>query len=472
MDNSSIEEAKSYHQITKRTPEDGPKVTEPSRHAKTYLDVAVSPLADNVQLSGMSTLDALANTEFDEDIEVDMAHLSGILEAATSYIRQSRQQHGACCTEIYVVATEMAGLPAGVYHVDSQTFTLKRLREGDHRPDLVATAGDNQSLAAAPVTVILSAVLTDSYRTILSETGRILARVLAAASGAHIAASVEMSFVDAQVNGLLGLDGQSEAALCLIPLGRSLDWAEHVGERVLPAVGVKTERPVLVGSSDPDLAKIHRASSLLSNEETRPLRGPCTRLFSEILDATRIDRPTRESRPLGEVLGEEPNPGCAANTMDIHGLSALLHQATVDLPADFLEGSETSLLDPYLVVQRVDGLEPGLYEFRPHTRGLARIQSGDLSPALEQSLVSSPVDPPAAVHLILASDLAPVLERFGNRGYRLAQVEAGIVAGRLALAAQSMGLGAPVLEFFDDAMSRLLSPYADGKEVMLTLGLG
>ena len=123
-------------------------------------------------------------------------------------------------------------------------------------------------------------------------------------------------------------------------------------------------------------------------------------------------------------------------------------------------------------MHRIDGLEPGVYVFRPHNRGLARIHAEDLGPALEQSLVSRPVDQLAAVHLILATDLAPILERFGNRGYRLTQVEAGMTAGRLALAAQSMGLGAPVLDFFDDGMSRVLSPHADGKEVILTLGLG
>lgn len=472
MDNRRIEEAKGYHRISKRTLAQGPKVVQPSGQAKTYIDAPVCPLEKNVSLPSLGTLDALANTEFDEDIEVDVAHLSGVLEAAISFIRQRRQIHGVCLSEVYVVSTEMPGLPAGVYHVDSQAGVLKRLREGDYRPDLVATAGDNQSLAAAPVTVILSAALNGSYRTLLSDTGQVLARILATASAARIAASAEMSFVDAQVNALLGLDGQSEAALCLVPLGRSLDWAEHVGERVLPEVHATTKPQVRAEFSDPDMTKIHVASSLLSNEETRPLQGPCTRPLPEIPHATHLHRVVKKSRPLGEVLKQEPTRGYAGKSMDIDELSALLHQATVAVSTDFLEGPETSLLDPYLVVQRIAGLEPGLYEFRPDTRGLARLFAGDLGTALEQSLVSPPVGQPAAVHLILVSDLAPVLERFGNRGYRLTQVEAGITAGRFALAAQSMGLGAPVLDFFDDEMSRLLSPYADGKEVILTLGLG
>ena len=46
MDNRSIEEAKSYHQITKRTPADGAKARKPTGQAKVYTDAAVSPAAE------------------------------------------------------------------------------------------------------------------------------------------------------------------------------------------------------------------------------------------------------------------------------------------------------------------------------------------------------------------------------------------------------------------------------------------
>jgi len=473
MDNRIIEEAKRFHEITKRTAGDDQKARQrKSPEAKVYVGAAVSPLEQNVPMPGTATLDALANTEFDEELEVDLTRLSQILGAAASFIRQGRSERGTCPTEVYLVSSEVPGLRTGIYHLDPDAFALNQLREGDHRPDLVATAGDNQSLAAAPTTLILSAALTASYRRILSDTGRILARILAAASAAQLASSVEMSFVDVLVNRLLGLDGRSEAALCLIPLGRSLDWAEHVGERALPAVKVKTTPRDLDGSLDLHAGKIHSASSLLSNEETRPLRGPCPRPLPENRVDTRLDPSTKTSRPLSEVLQEETNRDCTGKSMDLSQLSALLHHATVDLPADFLEGPETSLLDLYLVVHRVTGLGPGLYTFRPGTSGLTREHAGALGAALEKSLARSSVGHDAAAHLILVSDLDPILERFGNRGYRLAQVEAGVTAGRLGLAAQSIGLGAPVLDFFDDEMSRFLSPYANGKAMILALGLG
>ena len=53
-----------------------------------------------------------------------------------------------------------------------------------------------------------------------------------------------------------------------------------------------------------------------------------------------------------------------------------------------------------------------------------------------------------------ASDLDAVLGALGGRGYRAAQLEAGIAAGRFALAAFTLGYGATGLTFYDEAVSR------------------
>ena len=71
-----------------------------------------------------------------------------------------------------------------------------------------------------------------------------------------------------------------------------------------------------------------------------------------------------------------------------------------------------------------------------------------------------------------AHDLDPILERFGNRGYRLAQLEASITAGKIYLAAYSQRLGATGLTFYDDEVTRFFSPHAEGKSVMFLVALG
>jgi hypothetical protein len=49
----------------------------------------------------------------------------------------------------------------------------------------------------------------------------------------------------------------------------------------------------------------------------------------------------------------------------------------------------------------------------------------------------------------LCTRLEEILDTLGDRGYRVAQAEAGIVAGRLQLAAFTLGYGATGLTFYD-----------------------
>ncbi|MEK7806342.1 MAG: hypothetical protein AAB528_01285, partial [Chloroflexota bacterium] len=58
------------------------------------------------------------------------------------------------------------------------------------------------------------------------------------------------------------------------------------------------------------------------------------------------------------------------------------------------------------------------------------------------------------------------------RGYRMSQLEAAIMGGRLYLGAYAQGLGATGLTFFDDEVTEFFSPHAQGKSVMFLVALG
>src|SRR4030095_12335268 len=83
-----------------------------------------------------------------------------------------------------------------------------------------------------------------------------------------------------------------------------------------------------------------------------------------------------------------------------------------------------------------------------------------------------PPAPAAAVNVYSLTDLACVLERFGNRGYRAAQLEGGITGGRLYLAAYALGFGATGLTLFDHEVTGLFSPHAGGKSFIFPTALG
>ena len=86
---------------------------------------------------------------------------------------------------------------------------------------------------------------------------------------------------------------------------------------------------------------------------------------------------------------------------------------------------------------------------------------------LEQDL---PAD--ACVDIFFLADLKRILERYGNRGYRAVQLEAGAIGGRIYLAAYAQHLGATGLTFFDDDVINFFSPHATDKSAIFLLAIG
>ena len=89
----------------------------------------------------------------------------------------------------------------------------------------LATADD--AVAAQPASVILSAIYwrntwkyqARGYRHLFWDAGTLLAQLLAAARALDVPARLVTGFVDAQLNGLLGLDAAKEGALVVVPVG-------------------------------------------------------------------------------------------------------------------------------------------------------------------------------------------------------------------------------------------------------------
>jgi hypothetical protein len=70
------------------------------------------------------------------------------------------------------------------------------------------------------------------------------------------------------------------------------------------------------------------------------------------------------------------------------------------------------------------------------------------------------------------ADVERILARAGNRGYRVANLEAGIIGGRLYLAAYAQHFGATGLTFYDREVVQFFSPHARGKDAIFVTALG
>ena len=284
----------------------------------------------------------------------------------------------------------------------------------------------------------------------------------------------------AEVNRLLDLDTRREVSLCLVPIGRTSE-SSLPASREVPTLGLETiplsEREV----EYPAMLAIHDESSLESVEEVNLWRGKPPILPSSVLpgEAVRLPHQPEEDQPKDTIEKVILRRGFTrtfdkAASITLAQLSTILDYATRGLPADFLEplGGHAQLNDLYLIVHSVQGLKPGAYFVRRELNTPEALKEGEFRAeahhlGLEQEL---PAD--ACVDIFFLADLKRILERYGNRGYRAVQLEAGAIGGKIYLAAYTQHLGATGLTFFDDDVIKFFSPHAKDKSAIFLLAIG
>jgi SagB-type dehydrogenase family enzyme len=115
-------------------------------------------------------------------------------------------------------------------------------------------------------------------------------------------------------------------------------------------------------------------------------------------------------------------------------------------------------LDTYLVVNRVEGLEPGLYRYNVEAASLESVSQGDLSAAIAAACLDQEMAADAAVVFVWVAVPMRAKRRYRERGYRYIYMDAGHIGQNLHLAAVALGLGCCAIgAFFDDEVNEILS---------------
>lgn len=464
---------------------------------KVYQALEPMPLPRGLQPSGVAALDALSASHAETGGErlPDLQLLASVLHHSAGITKRIRYPQGemlfraASCTgalyhiDLYLVCGDLPDLEAGVYHFGVHDFALRRLRHGDFRGELVRATAAEPAVAAAPAVLVCSSTFwrnawkyqARTYRHCFWDSGTILANLLAMTAAHRLPARVVLGFVDDRVNRLLGLDTQREVALALVPLGRGSSPGQA------PEVEPLTLETMPLSRSEvdyPAIRKMHEASSLAGVAEVvawRDADAPLTPVVP-------ISGRRFELRPLS---GDDAPPDTIEEVIARRGSSrrfarepiAMEQLSTIvssigAVPADFARPGSRPLNDAYIIANAVEGLPDGSYVYHPDESALELLREGEFREeagylGLEQAL---PAD--ASADVFFLTDLAPLLERFGNRGYRVAQLEAAVNGGRLYLASYALGLGATGLTFYDDDVTGFFSPRAEGKSVMFLTALG
>lgn len=468
---------------------------------KVYPQLEPIPLPREGPQSGIAALSAIADTAANitggasgESIP-DLATLAQILFFSAGVTRVKQFPGGeiffraAACTgalyeiELYVVCSDLSGLDAGVYHFNPADFALRRLRAGDHRGALVQAAAGEPAVTHAPVVMVSSGTYwrnawkyqARTYRHFGWDNGTLHANLLAMCAAWRLPARAVCGFADDEVNRLLDLDTKREVALALVPIGRANDAPSAPPE--MAPLGLEVVALSKREVDYPAMRAMHDASSLLADEvaawrDALPASAPAEprgRLIPLApLDDEAIPRDTIEQ----VILRRGSSRRFTREPITIAQLSTVLDRATRGVSADFLGEPGAPLNELYLIANAVEGLPAGAYYFHRARRALECLKEGDFRGQASYLGLDQALPGDAAACVFFLADLRPILERFGNRGYRAAQLEAGVLGGKLYLGAYAQGLGASGLTFYDDDVVEFFSPHAAGKSAIFLVALG
>jgi SagB-type dehydrogenase family enzyme len=391
-------------------------------------------------------------------------------------------------TETWLALRGFTDVEDGLYHYDVRAHALEQRRAGDAANALAALSG-LPPLERGALIVLGSIFWRESwkyraraYRYCLHDMGHAAASVALAARGLGLGSRAHGHFPDQALEAAMALTGGDERPLLLLDLtdGRVADAEQS---EPAAALGAPAGTPNVLSEHIlewPLIDGMHHSTLVDGGACPQPLATPDAR--DEHADpAEPIELPPAIGcdTPLDEVVRSRRSAldYLTDGRATLSEFASILHEATRHQRADMLGtldgGAPRRLVSLYCYVHRVDDLPPGCYRYLPVSHALLPVRLGNVQDAAAGLSLGQEL----AGHAIAAFSMIADLERgaaaFGNRAYRYAHIEAGMIGQGLYLAAtargiQSTGIGA----FYDEDVQRWLGLAGRERQVIYHHSIG
>lgn len=412
--------------------------------------------------------------------------VTGILQYPTGQtltLRAAPTAGGLYPTELYVAIRGLSALENGIYNFQVKDHSLVPVWEGDFWEEFERYCMHHEAIAKSNLLVIMTAIYQRSawryqeraYRRILLDTGHILGNLVVYAPEEGFVPFPIGGFLDNALNRLLFLDEAKEGVLAVV----ALPQAKKIDPEEIRPTSAVASRPIPKGESDLKMLQLqlHRVSSILPGEkiDLSSVRRPPD------LDALESKYSYKEARLLPEapidwgesagqtILLRRSTRGFSGEGFLKEELAAILEYAYLPLGAVPLSLFDPSILQTYLVVQKVVGLQEGVYYFAPQKNALRLLSAGDFREQTWHFCLGQELARDAAALVIHIAHLKRAVEKYGDRAYRYLHLDAGQIGERLNLAAIRLGLGVSGIGgFYDDEVNALLGLSLDEIVVYIT----
>jgi SagB-type dehydrogenase family enzyme len=397
-------------------------------------------------------------------------------------------------SELYVYL-KMDGLPAGVYHYDAARHCLVLLREGHYDSYIARALGERCDLSSCFGTVFVSAMFWKnfykynnfSYRLQGLDAGVLIGQLLEVSKVFGFSSGVYFQYLDRAVNHLLGLDEKEESVYAVIPLSVEPTSWSCAGKADLTAADLCRELPEIQTSHFtksrrikpyPMLTQMNGASMWESSKYFRRMKA--SEIKSAGSQSVALPRINQRSYDLVSLCQKRfsPDKDFVLGKMTLAELAELLQHATVmyqyrnDL--DDLYGNGGTRLTIFGCFVNVEGLQDGTYAYNGTEHSLEKINLGDCRLLLQSGLRAGNVNMfqvPLCFHI--AGNRDHLIQELGYRGYRIQQMEAGMLTQRLLMAASALELGGhPLLGFDVNIADRLNELHVQNKTSLIQIPVG
>ena len=399
--------------------------------------------------------------------------------------------------ELYMYL-KLEDLPAGVYHYDVAHHHLVLLREGNF-DSYIAKGLDNRcDVSACFGTVFVSTIFGKnffkynhfSYRLQGLDAGVLIGQLLEVSKQFGYESGVYYQFLDRAINHLLGFSEQEESVYAVIPLTvEPTNWFTNRSDidKIVSATDLCEELPALQDHEYEGAKRIKEYPLLTKMNEASMLEF--TNVFRKVEaienrggDGEAVVLPYVEplSYDLASVCQERYSPGMdfILGKVSQSQLATLLQEAAAyfsyrnDLERAY-EKNE-SRVSLYGCLYNVEGIPDGAYSYDNSSHTLRQVELGDYRLQLQKGLSSYNVNllqVPLCLHVI--GDKEHLKKEFGYRGYRIQQMEAGILVQRLLLRAAALGMGGhPLLGFDSTTCDAIYKIDSKGKTSLIQIPIG
>lgn len=430
---------------------------------KTYPGVTTRQLTRDLLASSLPAVEVLSGAKPDI-APLDSDRLAAILFLAGGVTRGRRTPTGA---PVWFRTAMSAGNlhPIELYVIDNGVWHFDPLL---HRLELVRTADTTRATSGATVVVTGIPARTcwkyaaRGFRHLLWDAGTMLANLLAAADAYGVTSSVSLGFDDAEVRALLGIEAPDEVPLALIALGAPRPTSDDRGLGPVAMARPTARTPIRFDDVTAALS-----ASCLSATEVEPWRDRLRALAAGDAKAT-TPAPLADGSGIEDVILRRASSRRFSSEVGSRSLFDWALQVAT-LPPSLDIASSGIHVGQLIHVHDIEGIDSGIWN---DAAGLQLITRADAQLLREQSArccLNQDLGRDSSLTVFLTADLQHLFEKGGGRAYRAAAIEAGIVAGRLALCATALGAGATGLTFVDELVAAEVGGSASG---LLACALG